>query len=151
MFCTRVVCSPDIPKLRTVQGVGTSRPAIAALRSDDDDDDDDDDVDRSIDQPPLYARMRSGSRGGIACLFLNLGARWGVGGVSGQHHAPAACYPWERNPGTHCTGAGWAPDCSIVTILTELPGPNDDDTAPFKFIRHTTGELLCARWALSRH
>jgi hypothetical protein len=27
-------------------------------------------------------------------------------GVSGQHHAPAALYPGERNLGTHCTG-GW--------------------------------------------
>jgi hypothetical protein len=26
--------------------------------------------------------------------------------VSGQHHAPAALYPGERAPGTHCTG-GW--------------------------------------------
>jgi hypothetical protein len=26
--------------------------------------------------------------------------------VSGQRHAPAALYPRERNPGTHCTG-GW--------------------------------------------
>jgi hypothetical protein len=26
-------------------------------------------------------------------------------GMRGQHHAPAANYPWER-PGTHCTG-GW--------------------------------------------
>jgi hypothetical protein len=25
-------------------------------------------------------------------------------GVSGQHHAPAALYPLERTPGTHCTG-----------------------------------------------
>jgi len=27
-------------------------------------------------------------------------------GVSGQRHAPAALYPQERTPGTHCTG-GW--------------------------------------------
>jgi hypothetical protein len=27
-------------------------------------------------------------------------------GVSGQNHAPAALYPEERTPGTHCTG-GW--------------------------------------------
>jgi hypothetical protein len=26
--------------------------------------------------------------------------------VSGQRHAPAALYPRERTPGTHCTG-GW--------------------------------------------
>jgi hypothetical protein len=27
-------------------------------------------------------------------------------GVSGQRHAPAALYPWGKDPGTHCTG-GW--------------------------------------------
>jgi hypothetical protein len=27
-------------------------------------------------------------------------------GVSGQRHAPAALYPREKTPGTHCTG-GW--------------------------------------------
>jgi hypothetical protein len=27
-------------------------------------------------------------------------------GVSGQHHAPAALYPGEKTPGTHCT-RGW--------------------------------------------
>jgi hypothetical protein len=27
-------------------------------------------------------------------------------GVNGQHHAPAAFYPWEKFPGTHWTG-GW--------------------------------------------
>jgi hypothetical protein len=27
-------------------------------------------------------------------------------GVSGQRHAQAALYPWERTPCTHCTG-GW--------------------------------------------
>jgi hypothetical protein len=27
-------------------------------------------------------------------------------GVSGQRHAPAALYPREKDPGTHCTG-GW--------------------------------------------
>jgi hypothetical protein len=26
-------------------------------------------------------------------------------GVSGQRHAPAALYPGERTPGTHCTGS----------------------------------------------
>jgi hypothetical protein len=28
-------------------------------------------------------------------------------GVSGRRHAPAALYPLEWTPGTHCTG-GWA-------------------------------------------
>jgi hypothetical protein len=27
-------------------------------------------------------------------------------GVSGQCHAPAALYPWGKDPGTHYTG-GW--------------------------------------------
>jgi hypothetical protein len=26
-------------------------------------------------------------------------------GVSGQRHVPAALYPGERTPGTHCTGS----------------------------------------------
>jgi len=39
---------------------------------------------------------------GIALLFHDRGTRRGV---SGQQHAPAALYPWER-PGTHFTG-GW--------------------------------------------
>jgi len=43
-----------------------------------------------------------GSRG-IALLFLDHSTRRGV---IGQHHTPAALYPWEI-PGTHCTG-GWA-------------------------------------------
>jgi hypothetical protein len=29
------------------------------------------------------------------------------GGVSGQRHAPAALWPGERTPGTHCTGPVW--------------------------------------------
>jgi hypothetical protein len=28
-------------------------------------------------------------------------------GVSGQHHAQAALYPWRRDKGDHCTG-DWA-------------------------------------------
>jgi hypothetical protein len=63
--------------------------------------------------------------------------------MSGQQHAPAVLYPWER-PGTHCTG-GWVvlragldrcgksrphwdsiprpSSLKSVTIPTELPGP----------------------------
>ena len=44
-------------------------------------------------------KSQSGIRG-IALLFFNLGARWGVGG---QRHAPAVFYPRGR-PGTHCIG-----------------------------------------------
>ena len=42
---------------------------------------------------------------GIAILFHDRGTRKGV---SGQQHAPAALYPRVR-PGTHFTGAEWAP------------------------------------------
>jgi hypothetical protein len=48
---------------------------------------------------PLYTKRRLGSRRGIAPLFLNL-----------SMNTPAACYPQERNPGTHYTGVGWAPE-----------------------------------------
>jgi hypothetical protein len=34
-------------------------------------------------------------------------------GVSGQHHAPAALYPWEWTPGTHCTGGWVGPRASL--------------------------------------
>jgi hypothetical protein len=40
-------------------------------------------------------------------------------GVSGQRHAPAALYPRERNPGTHCTG-GWVGPRAVVD--TEFRG-----------------------------
>ena len=63
-------------------------------------------------------------------------------GVSGQQHAPAALYPWER-PGTHFTGGWVGPRDGLdgrkissppgfspgpyspqsVTILTELSDP----------------------------
>jgi hypothetical protein len=76
---------------------------------------------------------------GIALLFHDRGTRRAV---SGQQHAPAALYPWER-PSTHFTG-GWVgpragldwqkilsppgfdfgpSSLSSVAILTELPGP----------------------------
>jgi hypothetical protein len=48
-------------------------------------------------------------------------------GMSGQRHAPAAFYPQERIPGTHCTG-GWVdpragPDTEARgKILSPLPG-----------------------------
>ena len=65
------------------------------------------------------------------------------GGVSGQQHAPAALYPWER-PGTHFTGGWVGPRAGLeglkisfppgfdprpsrpqsVAIPTELPGPH---------------------------
>jgi len=63
-------------------------------------------------------------------------------GVSGQQHAPAALYPWQR-PGTRCTGGwvgprvglegrkissqpGFDPGSSSslsVAVPTQLPGP----------------------------
>jgi hypothetical protein len=48
-------------------------------------------------------------------------------GVSGQRHAPAALYPRERNPGTHCTGGWVGPRTGLDTetrgkILSPLPG-----------------------------
>ena len=63
--------------------------------------------------------------------------------MSGQQHAPAALYPWER-PGTHLTGGWVGPRASLdgrkissqpgfdprlsspesVAIPTELPGPH---------------------------
>jgi hypothetical protein len=57
-----------------------------------------------------------------------LGAEEALGGVSGQRHAPAALYPpWERTPGTYCTG-GWVGRRAglnteaRVKILSPLPG-----------------------------
>ena len=75
----------------------------------------------------------------IALLFHDRGTRRGV---SGQQHAPAALYTWERL-GTHCTGGWVGPRASLdgrkisfplaldpgpsspksVAILTELTGP----------------------------
>jgi hypothetical protein len=48
-------------------------------------------------------------------------------GVSGQRHAPAALYPGERTPGTHCTGGWMGPRAGLDTearrkILLPLPG-----------------------------
>jgi hypothetical protein len=48
-------------------------------------------------------------------------------GVSGQNHAPAAPYPGEWAPGTHCTGDWVGPRASLDTevtgkILLPLPG-----------------------------
>jgi hypothetical protein len=48
-------------------------------------------------------------------------------GVSGQRHAPAAFYPGERTPGTHCTGYWVGPRAGLDTevrrkILLPLPG-----------------------------
>jgi hypothetical protein len=48
-------------------------------------------------------------------------------GVSGQRHAPAALYPQERTPGTHCTGGWVGPRAGLDTdvkgkILSPLAG-----------------------------
>jgi hypothetical protein len=50
-------------------------------------------------------------------------------GVSGQCHAPATLYPWERTPGTHRTGGWVGPRASLDMevrgkILLPLPGIN---------------------------
>jgi hypothetical protein len=52
-------------------------------------------------------------------------------GVSGQHHAPAALYPWERNPRIHCTGGWVGPRAGLDTeargkILCPCRGSNPD-------------------------
>jgi hypothetical protein len=55
-------------------------------------------------------------------------------GVSGQRHDPAALYPRERTPGTHCTG-GWVdPRAGLDagarrTILCLCRGSNPDRPA----------------------
>jgi hypothetical protein len=46
--------------------------------------------------------------------------------VSDQRHAPAALYPGERTPGTHCTGGWVSPRAGLDTeatgkILSPLP------------------------------
>jgi hypothetical protein len=51
-----------------------------------------------------------GRRGGAASTHTYLVTRWGV---SGQHHAPAAFYPGERIPGTHCTGGSVGPRAGL--------------------------------------
>jgi hypothetical protein len=48
-------------------------------------------------------------------------------GVRGQRHAPAALYPRERTPGTHCTGGWVGPRAGLDTeatgkIFSPLPG-----------------------------
>jgi hypothetical protein len=48
-------------------------------------------------------------------------------GLSGQRHAPAALYPRERTPGTHCTGGWVGPRAGLDTeaggkILSPLSG-----------------------------
>jgi hypothetical protein len=40
-------------------------------------------------------------------------------GVSGLRHAPAAIYPWERTPGTHCTGDWVGPRPDLDTEARE--------------------------------
>jgi hypothetical protein len=51
-------------------------------------------------------------------------------GVSGQHHAPAALYPRGKDPGTHCTEAGWAPEPVWMQRLEEKSSaPVEDRTS----------------------
>jgi hypothetical protein len=49
-------------------------------------------------------------------------------GVSGQHHAPAALYPWERTPGTQ--EAGWAPEPVWTQRLEEKSSAPVGDRTP---------------------
>jgi hypothetical protein len=37
-------------------------------------------------------------------------------GASGQHHAPTALYPREKDPGTHCTGGWVGPTAGLDTV-----------------------------------
>jgi hypothetical protein len=51
-------------------------------------------------------------------------------GVSGQHHAPAALYPRERTPGTHCTGGWVGPRAGLDTEATGKSfAPAEDRTS----------------------
>ena len=58
--------------------------------------------------------------------------------MTGQRHAPAALYPWER-PGSHCTGgAGWAP-VLVWTGAENLAPPPEFDPRTFQPVaRHYT-------------
>jgi len=61
---------------------------------------------------------------GIALLFHDRGTRRGV---SGQRHALAALYPWER-PGTHCTGSWVGPRVGLDG--RKISSPPAFDPAP---------------------
>jgi len=65
---------------------------------------------------------------GIALLFHDRGTRRGV---SGQQHAPAALYLWER-PGTHFTGGWVGPRAGLDgQKLSSPPGFDPGLSSPF--------------------
>jgi hypothetical protein len=64
-------------------------------------------------------------------------------GVSGQRHAPAALYPWGKDPGTHCTGGWVGPRAGLDTeatgkILCSCRGSNPDRPVVQPVVRHYT-------------
>jgi hypothetical protein len=64
-------------------------------------------------------------------------------GVSGQSHAPAALYPGERTPGTHCTGGWVGPRAGLDTevrekILCPCRESNPDRPVVQPVVRHYT-------------
>jgi hypothetical protein len=64
-------------------------------------------------------------------------------GVSGQRHAPAALYPRERTPGTHCTGGWVGPRAGLDTeargkIICTYRGSNLDRPVVQPVVRHYT-------------
>jgi hypothetical protein len=73
---------------------------------------------------PTTRHGGAGGRGGIAPTHSRLQHYMGV---RGQRHAPAALFPKERTPGTHCTGGWVVPRARLHTeargkILSPLPG-----------------------------
>jgi hypothetical protein len=64
-------------------------------------------------------------------------------GVSGQHHAPAALYPWGKDPGTHWRGGWVGPRAGLDTedrgkILCPCRGSNPDRPVVEPVVRHYT-------------
>ena len=77
---------------------------------------------------------------GIPLLFHYRGTRRGV---SGQQHAPAALYPWER-PGTHRTG-GWVGPRAGLEGRKISPPPGFD---PGPLNAYTLSEIITSCKAL---
>jgi hypothetical protein len=64
-------------------------------------------------------------------------------GVNGQRHTPAALYPVERTPGTHCTGGWVGPRAGLDAeargkILCPCRGSNLDRPVVQSVARHYT-------------
>jgi hypothetical protein len=66
-------------------------------------------------------------------------------GVSGQNHAPAALYPEERAPGTHCT-RGWVGPRVWTQRLEEKSSASVEDRTPVvqSVVRHYTAWITAA-------